>query len=198
MSIFNFNIRRQLIYVFLFLFHGSLFAQNKPVERIEEIVINSNFRKIKESNSVTGEYVVLYGDYSGKCGDYKIEISNASFFEGDAGDFSLNDVRPARKGKFILKNDSGADFYLTDYFFNKFKSDYSGIYCIVFIDKKFNPILLMWTANGGNTFGWSNIASLQKIDLKTKKITLLGTDPKQISKKLGFDIKSLKIIPYLD
>lgn len=51
----------------------------------------------------------------------------------------------------------------------------------------------MWTANGGNTPGFSGIARFQKIDLKTKKITKLGEDSKRISKELGFDIRVLDI-----
>ncbi len=155
------------------------FAQNKVIEKVEKIILNEKLRETQNG---------WLGGYSGKCGDYIIKITNATFFnENTKDDFDTQQD----KSIFIVQKEGYPDFDLNKDFFAR--EDMSGVACVVYADKKINPILLMWTANGGNTRGFSYIARFQKIDLITKKITQLGEEPKQISKKLGFDIRVLDI-----
>jgi hypothetical protein len=180
----NLKYLKTIFLLFLLIFSFQSFAQNKAIEKVEKIILNVNIKKDIEGD--------LYGDYLGRCGEYEIAITKAGFFsEYTADDFSLNHWKPERRGRFILKKNGDPDFDLTDHFFNNFKADMAGVACLVYADKKINPILLMWTATGGNMPGISNIARFQRIDLKTKKITKLGEDSKQISKSLGFDFKVL-------
>lgn len=132
----NFKYSKPLTIFLLLILSYPSFAQNKSTEKIEKIVIKNNIRTIKEYSKFIGEYFSPYGDYSGRCSEYEIGIINASFNEKTADNFSFYDVKPNLKGKFILKKDGEPDFDLTDYFFNKFKLDDSGVACVVYVDKK--------------------------------------------------------------